>query len=142
MAYSTQADILLRLSSATLGQLTDDTGAGAVQAATVTRAIADADAVIDSYIRGKNTTGNTDVAVRLYSVNLAIYNLYTRRNPDIIPEGITAGREDAMAWLKAVRDNKVLIDDSTSAANTSSFIQVNKTSSNKVFTSTVLDTYR
>jgi phage gp36-like protein len=50
MAYSAQADIQNAVGGAKrLGQLTDWTGAGTIDAAVVVDAIAEADAIIDSY---------------------------------------------------------------------------------------------
>jgi len=81
MAYSTQADILEQLSEAHLIQLTDDAGAGTVDADVVSRAIADADAEIDSYCATKYDTPFTTVpaVIRKLSVDMAIYNVYARR---------------------------------------------------------------
>jgi len=142
MAYSTKADIILELSEVTLGELTNDTTGGTANDAVVTRCIENADTEIDSYIRGKNTVGGTDVILRKRSVDIAIYYLYARRQRDNLPDTIIAGYEAAMTWLRAIRDNKVLIDDATSVANTASYVKVSKTSSDKVFTNTKLSQYR
>ena len=55
MSYCTLANILARIDEATLITLTDEAGAGEVDAAKVSAAIADADATIDAYCQGRYT---------------------------------------------------------------------------------------
>lgn len=87
MAYCTQTDILNQLDQTVLIQLTDDAGAGAVDADKVTRAIADADEEIDAYLSVKYSLpfSSTPNLVRKMSVDLAICNLYARRD-DTMPD--------------------------------------------------------
>ena len=105
MAYSTQVDLLNQVTETELIQLTDDAGSGAIDAVKVTRAIADADALIDSYAIGKYDLPLviTD-RVRALSVNLAIYELEKRRRR--IREDTRQAYEDAMAFLKDVAAGK------------------------------------
>jgi len=49
MSYSAQSDLLEQISEDKLIQLTDDLDAGTIDTDVITRAIADADAQIDSY---------------------------------------------------------------------------------------------
>ena len=135
MAYCSQGDIELRLPSTILAQLTDDTAGITVSAAAVNRAIADADASIESFSRGKHTLPFNPVPenVRRWSVILSILNLYARRVDLIMPDSLRAQVEIVMTELKALRDNKILIDDANSAANTAGFFKTNKTSDSKVF---------
>lgn len=81
MAYCTQDDILEQMDEDVLIQLTDDDDAGVVDEDKVTRAIADADEEIDAYlaVRYALPFGTTPNLVRKYSVDLAICNLYARR---------------------------------------------------------------
>ncbi len=105
MPYSTQADLLNQLTEAELIQLTDDAGSGAINAAKVTRAIADADALIDSYAIGTYDLPLvvTD-RVRALSVNLAIYELEKRRRR--IRDDTRQAYGDARAFLKDVAAGK------------------------------------
>jgi phage gp36-like protein len=82
MAYCTQADIEEQLSEDELIQLTDDAGLGSVDTTVVDRAIADADDEINSYLQERYTVPLSPVPglVRKLSVDLAIYNLYSRRD--------------------------------------------------------------
>ena len=87
MAYSTLSDVLLQLGDEELKQLTDDYDTGSLASEVVDRAIADADAEVDGYLSGLYTTPLSPVPafVRKMSVDLAIYNLYSRR-VDTLPD--------------------------------------------------------
>ena len=102
MAYCTQADLLEQISEDVLIQLTDDEDAGVVDTDMVTRAIADADAEIDSYCGTKYEVpfSPVPVMVRKYSVDIAIYNLYARRRG--APEDRKERYDDAISFLKDV----------------------------------------
>lgn len=101
MAYSTQTDILKQIEEDLLIQLTDDNETGSVDAAIVTQGIADADAEIDSYLATKYTVPLTTVPdlVLKFSVDIAIYNLYSRRGTD--DEVRTRNYKDAVKQLEA-----------------------------------------
>ena len=102
MAYCTQADLLEQISQDKLIQLTDDDDAGIVDSDMVTRAIADADAEIDSYCGTKYDIpfSPVPVMIRKVSVDIAIYNLYTRRQG--APEDRKERYDDAISFLKDV----------------------------------------
>ncbi len=81
MAYSIQADILEQLTYEELVDLTDDTEQGVVDAAVVSRAVSDADEEINIYC-GKIYDvpfSSVPAIIRKISVDIAIYNLYSRR---------------------------------------------------------------
>ncbi|MFA5187072.1 MAG: DUF1320 domain-containing protein [Patescibacteria group bacterium] len=102
MSYATQADILLMMESATLINLTDDAGTGAIVEAPVTQALADADAEIDAYVGVKYTVPLDPVpaVVQKIAVDIAIYNLYSRRQNmvDVVRDRYL----DAIKFLTAV----------------------------------------
>jgi phage gp36-like protein len=105
MAYSTQSDLVEQISSASLIELTDDAGAGTVDESVVTRAIADADALIDSYCGKRYTVPFSTVPaiVRKMSVDIAIYNLYARPvHMDETPASRRDRYRDAVDILKAI----------------------------------------
>jgi len=117
MAYCTQADILEQLDEDVLIQLTDDDDIGAVDADMVTRAIADADALIDSYCGARYDVPLSPVPniIRKCSVDLAICNLYARR------KGVSEDREKrckaAVGYLKDVSTGKATLGTDTPAAD-------------------------
>lgn len=107
MGYCVQADLLERLSESLLGKLTDDTGAGQVDATVVARAIADADAEIDGYVGTRHQVPLSPVPdlVRKMSVELAIYHLYSRRMG--VPEEWRRRYEDNIRLLRDLAAGKV-----------------------------------
>lgn len=98
--YCSQADILERLPEETLIQLTEDAGAGTVDAAVVARAIEDADAEIDGYLGSRHQVPLSPVPalVRKISVELAVYHLFSRRGG--APE----------EWRQRYEDNRRLLE--------------------------------
>lgn len=110
MAYTVKTDILEQISEAELIQLTDDVGAGSVDDAVVTRAIADADAEIDSYCGSRYTVPLSPVParVRQLSVDIAVYHLYARR-AGTLPEERKTRYQDAVRFLRDVASGKASI---------------------------------
>ena len=119
MAYSTKSDILEQLDEAILIQLTDDDGIGAVDDAKVTRAIADADATIDAYCQGRYSIPLDPVPgkMRQVSVDLAVYNLYSRRG-DAAPETRKDRHKEAIRFLEKVSEGKISLGASTPSPET------------------------
>ncbi len=82
MAYSVEADIKKQLDPALLVQLADDDNDGVADSGVISQAIADADAELDSYLSGRYTVPLSPVPalVKKLSVDVAIWNLYSRRS--------------------------------------------------------------
>ncbi len=106
MPYSTKADILTEISEDELIGLTDDEGAGIVDDARVTAAIAKADALIDSYCGQVETVPftTTPAIVKQHSLTISIYFLFSRRSA--IPEVRSQNYKDAIAHLKDISTGK------------------------------------
>jgi len=100
MAYSTKEDILEQISEAELVRLSDDAGAGQVDEAVVARSIADADAEIEAYLgeRYQLPLSPVPALVRKLSVDIALYNLYSRRLAP--PEARERRYQEAKALLR------------------------------------------
>lgn len=109
MAYCEQNDITEMLDNAELIQLTDDAAEGAVDESVVTRAISDADAEIDGYCADRYSVPFSTVpdVIRKLSVDIAIYNLYSRRQG--APETRQKRYDNAVDFLKRVADGKAAI---------------------------------
>jgi len=125
MAYCAQDDILDQLDESVLIQLTDPEGA-AIDEDVVTRAIEDADATIDSYCQGRYTIPLSPVPdkIRQISVDIAIYNLFSRRG-DTAPEIRKDRHKEAIRFLEAVRDGKIRLGAATPApANTPDTVNI------------------
>jgi phage gp36-like protein len=147
MAYCTEQDIEKRLPASRLAEITDDEPGSndpVIDSGNVSRAIADADSEIDTYLRGKHDVPLATVpdTVRRWSVILSIWNLYARRIDLSVPETLEKDYDRVVGQLKNVRDNKLMIDDATSDANTAGYYKTNKTSSSRIFTSNSNETGR
>jgi phage gp36-like protein len=134
MAYSTKSDILEQMDETTLIQLTDDDGAGIVDDDKVTRAIADADATIDAYCQGRYTVPLDPVPdkIRSISVDVAIYNLYSRRD-DTAPETRKERYKEGVAFLKDIAAGRAHLGAATPAPETTE-ASVDIKSSDGIFT--------
>lgn len=104
MPYSTQPDILEAIDEETLIQLTDDAGAGAVDASVVERMISDADSEIDAYCGRRYTVPFVTAPgiIRKLSVDIAIYHLYGRRAAGDVPEARKARYSNAVRLLEHI----------------------------------------
>lgn len=103
MPYCTLEDIKKLLPEDTLVQLTDDEGHGLVNQERVDEAIAQADAEIDSYCAVKYSTpfASTPDLVRKCSVDIAVYNIYSRRLEEI-PQTRTDRYRNAIRQLEGI----------------------------------------
>lgn len=139
MAYCTQTDILEQLDEDTIIQLTDDDDVGVVDDAKVTRAIADADAEIDSYcgVRNEVPFSTVPTVIRMASVDMAIYNLYSRRQG--APDTRAKRRDDRIAWLKDVSKGTVSLGENDPDAPPADRHTPQITNEDRVFTRTTLE---
>jgi phage gp36-like protein len=134
MSYCTQDDLLEQISEAELIELTDDAGSGEVDADVVTRAIADADATIDAHCQGRYSVPLSPVPamIRAVSVDMAIYNLLSRKNEEV-PKSRDDRNRNAIRFLERVADGKIQLGASTPAqANTEHSVSID--SGSRIFT--------
>lgn len=109
MPYSTQADILNRMTQQELVQLTDDAGTGVVDAAKVDAAIAAADSLIDAYAGARYALPlASSEQVRTLSVDLAIFELEKRRRR--IRDVTQQARDQALAFLRDVAAGRATLE--------------------------------
>ena len=110
MAYSTTADLLERISEASLVQLTDAANTGAVNQTVAQNAVNAADGIIDALISPVYRVPLADVprAVRDASATIAIYRLHLYRSvdPGVWKEAFAA----SMAFLGAVAEKKATLE--------------------------------
>jgi len=134
MAYCTQDDIELQLDETTLIELTDDAGEGDVAAEVVTRAVADADEEIDSYLALHYSLpfDSTPNLVRKLSVDLAICHLYARRD-DTMPETRAQRCKDARKLLEALGAGRAVLDVPDPAADPDGGVGVTTSKSDRAF---------
>lgn len=93
MTYATQDDLVKRFGEAELLQLTDPTGGlGAIDAARVAQALADADRLIDGYCGGRYAIPLAPVPdlVNRIAADLARYYLHTTQPPELVKDNYAA----------------------------------------------------
>jgi phage gp36-like protein len=109
VAYCTLADILDKIPESEVINMTDDEGEGVVNQGRVNDAIADAQALIDSYA-GKRHNVPLDPVPRVIqraACVIAIYNLFARRLG--APEEWQRRHEAQVRWLRDLADGKVTL---------------------------------
>lgn len=135
MAYSTQSDLLEQIPESGLIELTDDAGSGEIDASVVARAIADADAEIDGYCAARYPLpfSPVPVMIRKISVDIAIYNLYSRRDL-AIPDERQKRYDNAIRFLKDVSKGFVTLGADTPADDNDSGPEATTKKSDRIFT--------
>ncbi len=103
MAYSTRDDLETRLGTDGLTELTDRENLGEVNDARLTKAITDADALIDMYVGLRYTVPMSPVPTVVvgWSVALAVYYLYQFANVSA-PEDVKKNFDATVTGLKDV----------------------------------------
>lgn len=107
MTYAGLQDLVERFGERELAQLTDEAGGQAIDAATVARALADADAEIDGYLGARYALPLTQVPplVLRLACDIARYRLYD----DGVPATVRQRYEDAVAVLRRIADGTVTL---------------------------------
>lgn len=105
----------------------------AVDQAKVTEAIADADALIDSYCGAVTEVPFATVppVIKKHSVTIAIYNLYTRRGA--APELVRKNYEDVISHLKLIGKGDAVLPPVT-ASEVTGGNEVNIAGNDRIFT--------
>lgn len=110
MAYCTQADLEERYGTQLLIDLTDrgETATGTIDADAVTRAISEADALIDGYVKGRYVLpfGSVPDPLPKISREIAIYTLHVYE-PN---EKILRDYMQAIKTLEAIAKGTILLD--------------------------------
>jgi phage gp36-like protein len=117
--YAVLADILDQIDEATLIALSDDELNGAVDATVVERALTNAGALIDVHCGDRYTVpfaAPVPDLIRLFAVDLAIYNLYSRRPHIEMPESIGERQKQVLVYLRRVQEGKAGIGIAPSTA--------------------------
>lgn len=173
MPYTDFADISARITARTVRDLTDDekkalgvdlsgtdsTVRAAILAANadidgrIDEAIADADTMINTYVRRyhqtpilidtavASTPANTPPTIRQASVQLAIFNLYARRRGEFeLPESVVMKKTDTVAILKAIGKGELEIGDSPPPAKSAAVV-ARTTTATQAFTVTTLEDF-
>jgi len=136
--YCSLDDIKKLLPEDILEQLTDDEGLGTINQARVDEAIAGADAEIDGYLGGRYSvplSAATEIVKKL-SVDIAIYNLYSRAVASgTIPELRSERYRNAIKQLEGVSKGMISIgvDEKPASSASSGGAESNKPTDTNVF---------
>lgn len=145
MGYCTLTDLLGRMPERTLIQLTDDTDdQAAVNEAVVDGVIESVGEFIDGHLRGRLPLPLAEVPglIREIALDLAVYDLYSRRPEVDIPDGVAARRKEAVRSLEKIQAGT--LDPGLGAdedPRPSGEFKTNKTDDDRVFNSDLLDLF-
>lgn len=111
MAYCTIAQLTDRYGTALLRELTDraDVATGSIDETVLNRAIADADAVIDGYLRGRYSLPLTSTPALLVDLSLVI-SIY-KAHANVASEKIRKDYDDAIKTLTQISNGTVRLPD-------------------------------
>lgn len=142
MPYCNFNDLKERFPEKYLVQLTDDKKLGTVDQGIIDKAIQDADEEIDGYLRGRYTLplATATNLIKKISVDIAIYNLYTRKSEDV-PETREKRYENAVKLLKQINQGIVTLGTEEGDIPEPGEYKSNKDSSSKTFSKDVLDRF-
>lgn len=128
MTYASQQNLIDRFGEDELIQLTDRDNLGAIDAAVVARALADADAEINGYLSTRYTLPLSPVPAVLEKLacDIARYQLFENAVTEIVKERY----ENAIRFLKDVAAGKVTLGvdgNGDTAATISNSVQISST---------------
>jgi len=117
LSYCTIDQIRNQLRQGVLVQLTDDEGTGDVVAPRVEQAISDADEEINGYLGARLAVPLSPVpeSIRRLSVDIAVYNLYSRR--ERVPEHRIERYRGAVRYLEQVSQGRISLGQSDPEGN-------------------------
>lgn len=105
MTYATQTDLVDRFGEPELVQRTDRVDGAVIDTVVLGRALADADAEIDSYLATRYTLplASTPVVITRLACDMTRYRLYD----DGVPETVRVRYQDAVSLLKRLASGEV-----------------------------------
>jgi len=123
MPYCTIDDIEKQTSTSTLIQLSSDDSQEEVNRVVVEEAIIFSSTLIDGYLRGRyNLPLNTHFPLlRILSIDLAIYRLYSRRMRNDMPEVIQTNYNNAISTLKDIQKGIISLESESDTLETASY---------------------
>lgn len=137
MTYASQQDLIDRFGEEQLIELTDRAGDDAIDATVVTRALTDADSVINSYLAQRYSVPLTEVpqVLTIRACDIARYFLHEEH----APEAVQRRYEAAIRWLRDAAVGKASIgDDDTAPAEPSTDSGPQVDAPGRLFTKTTM----
>lgn len=144
MPYCTLDDIKKAIPEQNIVQLTDDTGAGTLDQAKVDDAIAYAEQLIDGYLRGRYTLPLSTIPglIKMLSVDLAVFHLYSRRFELEMSESMMAKYKNAVKLLEQIQKGLVTLGiESADTGPGQGHYKTNKTAEDRTFSKDVLEQF-
>lgn len=142
MAYTTLSNILHDSDSETIIQLTDDGDTGSMDTAVVNKHISKQQNIIDGYLRGRYPVemadGDVPVLISDACTKMSLYSLYGRRATMTMPDKVIRDYKDTLKFLISIQKGDISPFDTEDEPEV---VLKNKTSSDKIYTSNVWDTY-
>lgn len=138
MTYAVKQDLIERFGQDELAHLTDRENATMINNTTVTRALADADSLINGYLQSRYTLPLTSVPQVLVACacDVARYYLHGDRVTDIVKERY----DTRISWLKDVAAGRASLGlDAAGAETTTETGSVSYRANERVFTKDTLD---
>lgn len=138
MAYCTVDDLKDRLDDLRLAELSNEDGSDDIDSSVVDKAIADADSLIDSYLRGRYTVPLStpiDSAVSKASQRLTLYFLVENRalNVGIGEDFKERNYNDVVRWLRDVAGGKTSVEAAEISAGSPAGFYASASSRDRVF---------
>lgn len=99
MTYATQQDLINRFGTVEVTELSDRDNTGAINAAIVAQALADADAMINGYVASRYTLPLSTVPAEINRLACDVARYFLSQRPT---EEVRTRYEDARAWLAQV----------------------------------------
>lgn len=139
MTYATQTNLVERFGAAELAQLTDPAAGTTIDAVAVARALADADAEVDSYLAKRYGLPLPSVPAVLVRVaaDIARYYLWDNAAPDTVRTRYTA----AVALLKLLATGQTLLAGVAGLAPAADAVAVRVSAPTRQFSSGLLDQF-
>ncbi|MCM8595138.1 gp436 family protein [Accumulibacter sp.] len=139
MPYATQQNLVDQFGERELIALTDRDSVGVIDPAVLARALADADALIDSYLVARYSLPLSGVypVLRMIAGDLARYLLSGAGVAEV--EVVRARYKDAIRYLESVRDGKTVLGaEATAHTAAGEGARIVATGSDRVFTADTL----
>ncbi len=139
MPYTTSAELRARFGDVEIDELADRLHVGAPDEAVIDRAIADAGALIDSYLSSRYTLplATTPAIVQAWACDIARFKLWDER----APEEVRNRYDDALAALKLLAQGVINLPPDAEGVAPAAGITFSSYSAERIFTADKLCGY-
>jgi len=143
--YCTTEDIQKQVSRDTLIQLTDDNQLGDIDSEIVQESIFYAETLINGYLLGRYNLPVVSFIpnlLKILSIDLSIYRLYSRRFQTDIPDSINEKYKNSVKILEQIQKGIICLEiEATGKVIRMDEYRTNKTAKDRLFSKEFLDDY-